>query len=99
MVSMDWAETTAKRDKDHLSFGFGAAYSRDFMVLSNLYVMLPLFATRLASCTEGIQVSFVVCLIVRRAVPDLFDRNKILSGGDLSHYQMPHCIRVFFYFV
>ena len=31
-------------------------------------------------------------------VPD-FDRNKILSGGDLSHYQVPHCIRVFFYFV
>ena len=32
-------------------------------------------------------------------VPDLFDRNKILSGGDLSHYQVPHCIRVFFNFV
>ena len=31
-------------------------------------------------------------------VPDFFDRNKILSGGDLSHYQVPHCIRVFFYF-
>ena len=30
-------------------------------------------------------------------VPDLFDRNKILSGGDLSHYQVPHCIRVLFY--
>ena len=32
-------------------------------------------------------------------VPDFFDRNKILSGGDLSHYQVPHCIRVFFYFI
>ena len=32
-------------------------------------------------------------------VPDLFDRNKILSGGDLSDYQVPHCIRVFFSFV
>ena len=32
-------------------------------------------------------------------VLDLWDRNKILSGGDLSHYQVPHCIRVFFYFV
>ena len=32
-------------------------------------------------------------------VPDLWDRNKILSGGDLSHYQVPHCINVFFYFV
>ena len=31
-------------------------------------------------------------------VPDFFDRNKILSGYDLSHYQVPHCIRVFFYF-
>ena len=32
-------------------------------------------------------------------VPDFLDRNKILSGGDLSHYQVPHCIRVFFNFV
>ena len=32
-------------------------------------------------------------------VLDYFDRNKILSGYDLSHYQVPHCIRVFFYFV
>ena len=32
-------------------------------------------------------------------VPDFFDRNKILSGYDLFHYQVPHCIRVFFYFV
>ena len=32
-------------------------------------------------------------------VPDFFDRNKILSGYDLSHYQVPHCIRVFLYFV
>ena len=32
-------------------------------------------------------------------VPDYFDRNKILSGYDLSHNQVPHCIRVFFYFV
>ena len=29
-------------------------------------------------------------------VPDFFDRNKILSGGDLSHYQVPHCIRFSF---
>ena len=32
-------------------------------------------------------------------VPDFFDRNKVLSGGDLSHYQVVHRIRVFFYFV
>ena len=31
--------------------------------------------------------------------PDYFGRNKILSGYDLSHYQVPHCIRVFFDFV
>ena len=37
------------------------------------------------------------CLL--SGVPDFFDRNKILSGYDLSHYQVPHCIRVFFYFV
>ena len=30
--------------------------------------------------------------ILLSGVPDFFDRNKILSGGDLSHYQVPHCI-------
>ena len=38
----------------------------------------------------------VICLL--SGVPDYFDRNKILSGYDLSHYQVPHCIKVFFYF-
>ena len=32
-------------------------------------------------------------------VPDLWDRNKILTGGDLSHLHVPDSIRVFFYFV
>ena len=41
----------------------------------------------------------VLQLSLLSGVPDFFDRNKILSGGDLSHYQVPHCIRVFFYFV
>ena len=40
---------------------------------------------------------WINCLL--SGVPDFFDRNKILSGYDLSHYQVPHCIRVFFYFV
>ena len=47
-----------------------------------------------------------VCHLVIRIIPlslsgepDYFGRNKILSGYDLSHYQVPHCIRVFFYFV
>ena len=31
-------------------------------------------------------------------VPDFFDRNKILSGYDLSHYQVPHCIKSFLLF-
>ena len=39
------------------------------------------------------------CTNLLSGVPDFFDRNKILSGGDLSHYQVPHCIRVLFYFV
>ena len=38
-------------------------------------------------------------LALLSGVPDFFDRNKILSGYDLSHYHVPHCIRVFFYFV
>ena len=32
-------------------------------------------------------------------VPDYFGRNKISSGGICPIIQVPHCIRVFFYFV
>ena len=32
-------------------------------------------------------------------VPDLWDRNKILRGGDLSHLHVPDCIWVFFSFL
>ena len=42
---------------------------------------------------------FVLPYGLLSGVPDFFDRNKILSGYDLSHYQVPHCIRVSFYFV
>ena len=31
-------------------------------------------------------------------LPDYFGRNKILSGYDLSHYQVPHCIKSFLLF-
>ena len=47
----------------------------------------------------GICIHFGLPLDWLSGVPDLWDRNKILSGGDLSHYQVPHCIIVFFYFV
>ena len=45
-----------------------------------------------------IVISFVLVVLLS-GEPDYFGRNKILSGYDLSHYQVPHCIRVFFYFV
>ena len=39
------------------------------------------------------------CLILLLSgVPDYFGRNKILSGYDLSHYQVPHCIKSFLLF-
>ena len=52
----------------------------------------------------GLYQGLTVCVVSSvymflSGVPDFFDRNKILSGGDLFHYQVPHCIRVFFYFV
>ena len=31
---MDWVKATARRDAKHLSFGFGVAYVRDFMVVN-----------------------------------------------------------------
>ena len=39
-----------------------------------------------------------LCLSLLSGVPDYFDRNKILSGYDLSHYQVPHCIKSFLLF-
>ena len=40
-------------------------------------------------------------LVVRllSGVPDLWNQNKFLRGGDLSHLHVPDCIWVFFYFV
>ena len=49
--------------------------------------------------TQWIESNETCKHILLSGVPDFFDRNKILSGGDLSHYQVPHCIIVFFYFV
>ena len=37
-------------------------------------------------------------LTLLSGMPDYFDRNKILSGYDLSHYQVPHCIKSFLLF-
>ena len=44
-------------------------------------------------------IVYLKTAVLLSGVPDYFDCNKILSGYDLSHYQVPHCIRVFFYFV
>ena len=63
-----------------------------------LYLMLNTVVFG-APAAQGASVSTAILLTLLSGVPDLWDRNKILSGGDLSHYQVPHCIRVFFYFV
>ena len=42
--------------------------------------------------------SFSVRDSLLSGVPDYFDRNKILSGYDLSHYQVLHCIKSFLLF-
>ena len=42
---------------------------------------------------------FVVLMFSLSGVPDLWDRNKILRCGDLSHLHVPDCIWVFFYFI
>ena len=60
----------------------------------------PLLTSHLWVCVINLRViSQWVPKVLLSGVPDFFDRNKILSGGDLSHYQVPHWIRVFFYFV
>ena len=36
LASMDWAKTTARRDKKHLSVGFGATYIRCLAVFKSI---------------------------------------------------------------
>ena len=49
--------------------------------------------------TVSIITVTIELVVLLSGEPDYFGRNKILSGYDLSHYQVPHCIRIFFYFV
>ena len=65
-------------------------------MLLKIDVTVVIFTTFNAAYGKNFHCSVVYSL---SGVPDFFDRNKILSGYDLSHYQVPHCIRVFFYFV
>ena len=43
-------------------------------------------------------ISYCIFIHLLSGVPDLWDRNKILRGGDLSHLHVPDCIWVNFYF-
>ena len=45
------------------------------------------------------KIRYVISIQSFSGVPDLWDRNKILRYGDLSHLHVPDCIWVFFYFV
>ena len=57
--------------------------------------------TKIKDCksTLSLQPCWRSVNVLLSGEPDYFGRNKILSGYDLSHYQVPYCIRVFFYFV
>ena len=55
-----------------------------FMFLKSLYILTCYkLLNPVSYCLES-------CTLLS-GVPDFFDRNEILSGGDLSHYQVPHC--------
>ena len=68
-----------------------------------IYPVAPLALPRETSCDVELRTCMYSNMRMRwrllSGVPDFFDRNKFLSGGDMSHYQVPHCIKVFFYFV
>ena len=59
------------------------------------FIMCSRFASDAWSWREA-KVKILVSFL--SGVPDYFDRNKILSGYDLSHYQVPHCIKSFLLF-
>ena len=77
-------------------------YADDTTLFSTMAYSLPALPNEHNISINGELLRVNDWLLANRllsGVPDLFDRNKILSGGDLSYYQVPHCIRVFFYFV
>ena len=41
LASMDWVQTTARGDKNHLNFGIGAIYSRCFTLYGSLWFHWP----------------------------------------------------------
>ena len=65
-------------------------------MINSLYLQATWFKNDISLVHE---ISVIYLKYFLSGVPDFIDRNKILSGGDLSHYQVRHCIRVFFYFV
>ena len=69
----------------------------NFNVHNNLTISL--FTVILFWPIVSCSLNYETFTVLLSGEPDYFGRNKILSGYDLSHYQVPHCIRVFFYFV
>ena len=69
------------------------------VIIYKLHIYLKLWPCTFFTASAGINYEKVSIMHFLSGVLDFFDRNKILSGGDLSQYQVPHWIRVFFYFV
>ena len=74
-------------------------HSSNSILPFNFWLIYENFYFRLKQYTISHTCHDIAQFLFLSGVPDLFDRTKILSGGDLSHYQVPHCIRVVFYFV
>ena len=68
------------------------------------FIALPWQSQQARSKTGCMGCMFIIDIYLRcillllSGVPDYFGRNKILSGYDLSHYQVPHCIKSFLLF-
>ena len=80
--------------------------------ISSIYHIQHISTHIMLLCNVGLSLFTVVSKVVQSwdwtttcysgslsGVPDLWDRNKILRCGDLSHLHVPDCIWVFFYFV
>ena len=82
-----------------------------YSVVANIFIELPIsyHITARELPVSSLWVTDISCNLnvaslgnsrsmLLSGVPDYFDRNKILSGYDLSHYQVPHCIKSFLLF-
>ena len=104
-----WVNIRCQARRSKLPKSYDKLKYRSMTVNLNLKHPIPIFVdchacvywNNVCGCNHKKHIPAIIepfKLLFLSGVPDYFDRNKILSGYDLSHYQVPHCIKSFILF-